>query len=169
MRTESNVIPSTQFEIEAFPLKEGKSCTVILYDNIEGPFKRQMEEEQYYTYDRYCIETTYRRNLKENIETNFQAWLKKAKDAEKSALAKEIREKRNQLLAEVDWTQTIDAPISAVSRAAIRDYRQNLRNITEQAGFPDTVVWPSCPKIEKADPDPVDVAFDELVGEGNKL
>lgn len=167
MRTESTVMPSTRLEIEAFPLKEGSNCTVVLYDNIEGPFKKQAaEEEQYYTYDRYCIETTYRRNLKENIEANFEVWLKKAKDAEEFALAKEIREKRNQLLAETDWTQTIDAPISAASRETIREYRQNLRNITEQEGFPNTVAWPICPKIEKADPDPVDVAFDDLVGEG---
>ncbi len=167
MKTESNIRPSAQLEIEAFPLKEGSSCTVILYDNIEGPFTKQSETgEQYYTYDRYCVETTYRANLAATVEANLETWLKKAREVEESALAEEIREKRNLLLAEVDWTQTIDAPISAASREAIRKYRQDLRNITEQEGFPNEVTWPSLPQIEKADPDPVDDAFDELVGEG---
>ena len=41
MKTESNIRPASQFEIEALPPIEGRSCTVILYDNIQGPFTRQ--------------------------------------------------------------------------------------------------------------------------------
>ena len=37
MKTESNIRPASQFEIEALPPIEGRSCTVILYDNIQGP------------------------------------------------------------------------------------------------------------------------------------
>ena len=36
MKTESNIRPASQFEIEALPPIEGRSCTVILYDNIQG-------------------------------------------------------------------------------------------------------------------------------------
>ena len=41
MKTESNIRPASQFEIEALPPIEGRSCAVILYDNIQGPFTRQ--------------------------------------------------------------------------------------------------------------------------------
>ena len=41
MKTESNIRPASQFEIEALPPIEGRSCTVILYDNIQGPFSHR--------------------------------------------------------------------------------------------------------------------------------
>ena len=57
-------------------------------------------------------------------------------------LANQIRTERNQLLAESDWTQIPDAP---VDQAAWKLYRQELRDITDQAGFPTTIVWPVKP------------------------
>lgn len=79
-----------------------------------------------------------------------------------------LREKRTKLLRDTDWTQSLDAPISAESREEIRLYRQALRDITEQAGFPLNVTWPETPTVIKDDPDPVDTAFDTMVGgEGN--
>lgn len=55
----------------------------------------------------------------------------------------EVREKRNRLLAESDWTQVADAP---VDKAAWAVYRQSLRDITAQAGFPWDVQWPDQPE-----------------------
>lgn len=86
MRTESNVKPSAQLEIEAFPKKEGAACTVILYDNIAGPFTKDngadQEPSTYFTYDRYEVETYYREGLEESVQNSFDAWLQKAKEAE---------------------------------------------------------------------------------------
>ena len=76
----------------------------------------------------------------------------------------EVRARRDKLLAETDWTQVLDAPISAESRDAFRVYRQALRDITEQEGFPAAVVWPELPAVGKAAPDPVDTAVDILLG-----
>lgn len=56
-----------------------------------------------------------------------------------AALTAEARNKRNALLTESDWTQVADAP---VDQAAWATYRQALRDITAQAGFPTDVVWP---------------------------
>lgn len=53
-----------------------------------------------------------------------------------------VRAKRKGLLTECDWTQTLDAP---VDREAWSAYRQQLRDITEQGGFPWEVEWPSMP------------------------
>ena len=78
--------------------------------------------------------------------------------------AEDARVKRGGLLAETDWTQTLDAPISAECREAFRVYRQALRDITEQEGFPETIEWPTAPEVVKAAPDPVDTAVDVLLG-----
>jgi hypothetical protein len=55
----------------------------------------------------------------------------------------EVRTKRNKLLQESDWTQTKDSP-DAVD-VLWQPYRQALRDITTQQGFPFNVVWPIAP------------------------
>jgi hypothetical protein len=57
--------------------------------------------------------------------------------------AVQIRAQRNQLLSASDWTQGKDIP--NVTSAAWATYRQALRDITAQAGFPATVTWPEPP------------------------
>jgi hypothetical protein len=59
-----------------------------------------------------------------------------------SVKAAEIREDRTRRLAECDWTQLPDAPVDAAEWAA---YRQALRDISDQAGFPWDVQWPVAP------------------------
>jgi hypothetical protein len=53
-----------------------------------------------------------------------------------------IRALRNNLLKDSDWTQLADSSSNKVVWAA---YRQSLRDITKQAGFPWTVAWPDAP------------------------
>ena len=81
-----------------------------------------------------------------------------------SMTADEARTKRDKLLAATDWTQVLDAPIDAATREAYRAYRQALRDLPEQEGFPETIIWPELPSVTKADPDPVDTAVDTLLG-----
>jgi hypothetical protein len=59
-----------------------------------------------------------------------------------SAKEAEVRQQRNQLLSTCDWTQLPDAP---VLRATWATYRQALRDVTAQEGFPWNVVWPEQP------------------------
>ncbi len=86
MKTESNIKPAAHFEIEALPQKEGAPCVVILYTNIEGPLTKQTGsegvDETYYAYDRYTVDTAYRENLQESVETHYDEWLQKGIDAE---------------------------------------------------------------------------------------
>jgi hypothetical protein len=62
-----------------------------------------------------------------------------AKDAEQ---AKAMRDQRNTKLAESDWTQLAD---STVDKAAWAAYRQELRDVPAQTGFPWEVTWPTQP------------------------
>jgi hypothetical protein len=66
-------------------------------------------------------------------------------DAEQAQarLPDEIRQQRNQLLTASDWTQISDA---TVDKQAWATYRQALRDITAQAGFPADVTWPTKPQ-----------------------
>lgn len=79
-------------------------------------------------------------------------------------LAVNARVKRKALLEACDWVNLLDAPIDTATREAYRAYRQALRDLPEQPDFPDVIDWPALPAIVKAAPDPVDVAFDTLVG-----
>jgi hypothetical protein len=63
-------------------------------------------------------------------------------DAENTQKANEVRYRRNMLLTQSDWTQVADAP---VDKAVWAVYRQALRDITLQAGFPFTVDFPVAP------------------------
>lgn len=57
-----------------------------------------------------------------------------------------IRQQRNAALAETDWTQLSDAPFSGEEQAVIRAYRQSLRDLPQQAGFPGEYVFPAVPQ-----------------------
>ena len=56
-------------------------------------------------------------------------------------LADLVRLDRNKLLAGTDYLALSDNTMSA----AMTTYRQALRDITEQAGFPTSVTWPTKP------------------------
>ena len=69
-----------------------------------------------------------------------EAAYKAAKDAEQ---AKSVRQQRGEKLKDSDWTQVADAP---VDQAAWATYRQALRDVTGQQGFPWTITWPTQPE-----------------------
>lgn len=63
--------------------------------------------------------------------------------------AKAAREKRDQLLAETDYLLMPDYPISSEALVALKTYRQSLRDVPEQAGFPSKIEWPEKPEAIK--------------------
>ena len=69
-----------------------------------------------------------------------EAAYKASKDADQ---AKSVRTSRNDKLKECDWTQVADAPVDQTVWAA---YRQALRDISSQDGFPWTITWPTQPE-----------------------
>jgi len=52
-----------------------------------------------------------------------------------------VRNHRDQLLQSTDWQALSDTTMSG----AVTTYRQALRDVTDQAGFPFDVVWPDKP------------------------
>jgi len=57
------------------------------------------------------------------------------------AAGSEARALRDRLLAATDWTANSDVTMSD----EMRTYRQALRDVPSQAGFPDDVTWPERP------------------------
>ncbi|QOT74847.1 tail fiber assembly protein [Cupriavidus basilensis] len=58
-------------------------------------------------------------------------------------IAANARASRDALLAATDWTQLPDVP--AATKAKFAAYRQALRDVPEQPGFPRAIAWPSAP------------------------
>ena len=62
-------------------------------------------------------------------------------DYNQNVLPQEVRAERNRLLAETDYLALSDSTLSSDMAA----YRQALRDVTSQAGFPTDVAWPVKP------------------------
>jgi len=71
-----------------------------------------------------------------------EAAYKAVKDAEQ---AKSVRSTRDSKLAESDWRVIKAAETATTLDAAWATYRQALRDVTAQSGFPWTITWPDAP------------------------
>lgn len=94
----------------------------------------------------------YTKTISEGIPTCvdgkwYQTWQVEDVDQESidafiANTAGSIRAQRNSKLSSCDWTQLPDSPVDSHSWAI---YRQSLRDITLQAGFPLDIIWPDEP------------------------
>ena len=65
-------------------------------------------------------------------------------------LASSVRSQRNAKLSATDYLIVPDYPISPEDLEAVKVYRQALRDIPEQSGFPKNVQWPVEPQFLSA-------------------
>ena len=113
-------------------------------------------------YQKYVMENVpYRKNLENIIQENLSDWLNSAKEQDRERAEKEVREKRNELLSKSDKEMCIDrlglekpsgntfkewlpflTKIADKMSSPEAEYRQQLRDITKQDGFPYDVVYP---------------------------
>ena len=63
-------------------------------------------------------------------------------------LAAQVRAERNSKLAETDYLMLTDSTLTAEQNAEFVAYRQDLRDITAQPGFPNNVTWPTKPELQ---------------------
>jgi hypothetical protein len=97
-------------------------------------------------YTKYILGPVFTDTTVDGVTTTAadnEAAYKAAKDAEQ---AKSVRQQRGEKLKDSDWTQVADALLDApVDKAAWATYRQALRDVTTQTGFPWTINWPTQP------------------------
>lgn len=73
------------------------------------------------------------------IEEETQQSILNQKEFEYIAKCKQVRAERDKRLLATDFYMLQDAPAAPMG---VAEYRQALRGITDQEGFPDNVVWP---------------------------
>lgn len=105
-------------------------------DYIEGTYLR----EEYYIDNGVPVEITGRPETWYDFDYDNKQWI-----ANEGAASEVCLKKRNELLLNSDWTQLPNNPLTSERQAAWATYRQALRDITEQAGYPLNVIWPQKP------------------------
>jgi hypothetical protein len=135
-----SVGPLSPEAIEMFdsdPVFEGPQATggtVYQYSMRQGV--EQQSDGNWYT--KYVLGPIFT-DTAEATAAEQEAAYKAMKDAEQ---AERVRADRNSKLADCDWTQLADSP---VDKAAWATYRQALRDVPTQAGFPWAINWPTQP------------------------
>jgi hypothetical protein len=118
------------------PVFEGPQATggtVYQYSQFGG-----IEQIDGKWYTKYVLGPIFTDNEEQTADEQEAAY-KARRDAEQG---ENVRRTRNQKLTETDWTQLEDSP---VDKAAWATYRQALRDVPSQEGFPWTVEWPEKP------------------------
>ena len=82
------------------------------------------------------------------IATTVEAIPEPTPEELKERKAAEVRAQRDYLLNKTDYMVSGDYPISAEDLAKVKAYRQELRDLPEQEGFPESVEWPTEPKVK---------------------
>ena len=86
----------------------------------------------------------YGRQLYDQLNTTYSSQVADCPESERhEAFASMVRADRSNLLKGTDWTQNSDVPES--TRTLWAPYRQALRDVPSQAGFPYDISWPSLP------------------------
>lgn len=62
-------------------------------------------------------------------------------------IAEQVRLERDRRIAATDYLAMPDYPLSEEEKAAVMVYRQALRDVPSQEGFPRDVRWPDVPKF----------------------
>ena len=111
--------------------------TVYQYSQYDG-----VEQIEGKWYTKYILGPIFTDTTVDDVTTTAaeaEAAYKATKDAEQSA---SVRTSRNDKLAACDWTQLAD---STADKTVWATYRQMLRDVTVQDGFPWNVTWPEAP------------------------
>ena len=169
MRVESRERPANSFILDN---RKGNLIEVTFFDDIKSEMRKEQDsdnEVEVFTYKVYKITNTIRDDLEEQIQNNLNDWLESLKEQEKNSLASEIREKRNKLLEESDKYMILDRltmnfpqeisltnvvsvlkdffkTLSNIKNGSWAKYRQELRDLPNQKGFPYDVKFPDKPE-----------------------
>ena len=136
-----SVGPLSPEAIEMFdsdPVFEGPQATggtVYQYSMRQGV--EQQSDGKWYT--KYVLGPIFT-DTPEATAAEQEAAYKARKDAEQ---AQTVRAQRTEKLKDTDWTQLADSPVDKTVWAT---YRQALRDVPTQSGFPWAVNWPAQPE-----------------------
>ena len=151
----------------AYEIKNGDAGKKIICfrQNIE---EIETEDGVQYTADEYTLTVTDTQMLEKRIADNIDAWREKAMKEDYDRAAAEVRAIRDKLLADSDKEMVLDRmglevptgisftawldflkKLGAAVAGEMAKYRQELRNIPKQEGFPYSVVFPTMPSHDQ--------------------
>lgn len=167
MKVKSDRLPQNDFEINNI---QDNVCDVVFFDVANHIEEKDENNNISYEYDSYTIKNMpYRTNLGADISENYDTWYNYAIQYENNALASEIRAKRDELLKDSDKHMLFDRfdfdlptdltavnllssitkffeTLKGINSNAWAKYRQELRDLTNQEGFPYNVKFPTPPE-----------------------
>jgi len=126
------------------PVLEGPQATTVPpyeYSQRDGVVEVEGQWFTYYIAGPVFTDYTDDEGVTHTASEQYEAYCFD-KDAQQGQVVRDDRDKR---LAECDWTQLADSPLDADSKEAWSLYRQDLRMVPEQPGFPWNVEWPPVP------------------------
>ena len=141
-------------QIETYPYSIGQ----LRKDNPNTSFPKNIPNNVLAEFGVYPVQDTpqpssdYTKNVTEGTPVNQGGWKRTwtvanataAEIQERTASqASNVRAERDQKLVDTDWTQVADVP---VNKTAWATYRQALRDISKQSGFPWNITWPAEPE-----------------------
>jgi hypothetical protein len=103
---------------------------------IDGWFN----DSEYYIEDNQAIQMPPKPDQYSVFNYTTKQWV----ENERMAIIN-VSDKRQKLLYSTDWTQIPNGPLTQQQQEAWAVYRQQLRDIPEQSGYPFNVVWPTPP------------------------
>ena len=77
----------------------------------------------------------------------YEPEVAKPVDLTDEEVAERMRLKRDKLLEASDYYMMVDYPSTNEGVVAVKAYRQALRDITKQEGFPNEIEWPKLPTV----------------------
>ena len=150
------LVKITSGSVDTYPYNVGK----LRRDNPNTSFPKRIPDDMLAEWGVYPVTFTAQPDIDDRTQKVEQeatpslvagawtvGWTTSSKTAEEIAeydadAAATVRSERDGLLGQSDWTQVADAPVDATAWAT---YRQALRDITDQAGFPNDINWPTQP------------------------
>ena len=124
----------------------GQILRVVQTDHIESQLQEgqlyidgSFDDTRYYIDNGSPVEIPEKPSSYADFDYTTKQWV-----VNTSRVVFNILEKRKKLLAGTDWTQMPD--VSIATKAAWAAYRQELRDITAQAGYPTEITWPTPPQ-----------------------
>lgn len=109
-------------------------------------FKNKDTNEVFAYDETYPNDAPYIQRAIENGWEDITASWPPVQEVTNDQLAEEIRNKRNRLLAETDWVALRAYEQQQAVPTEWLEYRQALRDITTQSGFPESVQFPEKPQ-----------------------
>lgn len=128
---------------EAKPTCAAECVGVVISHTTITPHDEEMRE----LIRRFAQEEGYREKRGEDLSWALEKIPEKTAEEKLAEAAEQARQKRDRLIADTDFLLCADYPISAEDLEAVKAYRQALRDVPQQKGFPTEIEWPVLPAI----------------------